>query len=326
MNAPSLVSVVVATHDRSASLARLLDALALQVGTDPPFEVVIVDDWSSDSTPEVLARRPPEDTFSIRVLRLNANRGPAVARNVGWRAASAPLVCFTDDDCQPDPEWLGAMCRRLADDPVVQGRTVPDPAQVHRWGPWSHTVEVLEEGGFYETCNMGYRREVLERLGGFDEAFRRPYGEDADLGWRARDAGFATCFADEAVVYHDVSSSSWKAYVRDLARREALVRVAASHPGVRDCFPAPWYTRKTHPTALALAVSLVLVAIRPRRRPSWLLTGGAICLYYEAVRTTRKGPPRRSHWPLVLPMAFVADLVEVSVLARASWRHRTFLI
>lgn len=319
------VSVVVATHNRREPLMRLLDALAGQTGVGH-FEVVVVDDASGDGTPEALAARPPDRGFTLRCLRLDHNRGPATARNRGWRAAAAPLVCFTDDDCQPVPAWLGALCTHLADVPVVQGRTIPDPAQLDRWGPWSHTVEVLAENGFYETCNMGYRRSVLEQLGGFDEAFRRPYGEDADLAWRAREAGIRTEFAPEAVVHHDVSVSSWGAYIRGLGRREALVRVASQHPRFRASFPARWFTRKTHPAALGAAAALAVVAARPRRPASWVLAIAAISKYQVTVRTTRRGPSRRTHWFFVLPMALVADLAEVAVLTRASVRHRTLLI
>lgn len=322
---PVPVSVVVATHNRCASLMRLLDALGAQTGVGH-FEVVVVDDASTDDTASAIAARPVDCSFSLRCLRLDRNCGPATARNHGWRVAAAPLVCFTDDDCQPTPTWLSALCARLAYAPVVQGRTVPDPAQVDRWGPWSHTVEVLDEGGFYETCNMGYRRSVLERLGGFDEAFRRPYGEDADLAWRAREAGIGTAFAADAVVHHDVSPSSWPAYIRGLPRREALVRVASDHPDLRANFPAPWFTRKTHPAALGTAAALAVVAARPRRLASWLLAAATVSTYYDTVRTTRRGPSSRVEWAFVLPLALVADLTEVAILARASVRHRTLLI
>lgn len=325
MGATVPVSVVVATHNRSDALMRLLDALGAQTGVDH-FEVVVVDDASPDDTPGVIASRPGDRGFTLRYLRLEQNCGPATARNRGWRTAAAPLICFTDDDCQPTTTWLQTMCSRLAEFAVVQGRTLPDPAQVHRWGPWSHTVEVLEENGFYETCNMGYHRSVLVRLGGFDEAFRRPYGEDADLAWRAREAGIGTAFASDAVVFHDVSSSSWYAYIRGLDRREALVRVASHHPRFRANFPAPWFTRSTHPAALGAAGTLALLATRRLRPGTWLLAGAAVAKYYDTVRTTRRGPSSRAKWAYVLPLALVADLTEVAILARASLRHRTLLI
>jgi len=167
---------------------------------------------------------------------------------------------------------------------------------------------------------------VLERLAGFDEAFRRPYGEDADLAWRAREVGIGTAFAPEAVVHHDVSPSSWSEYIRGLRRREALVRVASDHPDLRANFPARWFTRKTHPAALGTAAALAVVAARPRRPASWLLAAAAVSKYYDTVRTTRRGPSSRVQWVFVLPMAFVADLTEVAILTRASVRHRTLLI
>src|SRR5687767_8588263 len=105
MSAPTVISVVVATHQRRHLLPRLLGALDAQreVG---PFEVIIVDDGSTDGTWEELVRLGVDARFPLRVERLENNCGPAVARNVGWRRAEGQLIAFTDDDCVPQPGWL----------------------------------------------------------------------------------------------------------------------------------------------------------------------------------------------------------------------------
>src|SRR5581483_8142049 len=95
--APS-VAVVIATHNRSDRLTRLLEAVQGQTNV-PPFGVVIVDDASTDDTPSVLARLAHGSRVPLTVERLPRNRGPATARNVGWRCTQAAVVAFTDDDC-----------------------------------------------------------------------------------------------------------------------------------------------------------------------------------------------------------------------------------
>src|SRR3954451_19061576 len=111
MQAPLEISVVVATHNRATRLRALLDALASQTLPAEKFEVVVVDDGSRDDTPAVLARAAAAIDGGPRtvVLTQPVAGGPAAARNRGWRAASAPLVAFTDDDCRPTATWLEAL-------------------------------------------------------------------------------------------------------------------------------------------------------------------------------------------------------------------------
>src|SRR4051812_244886 len=90
-------SVVVATRNRAALLPRLVAALEAQAGA-PAFEVVLVDDASHDHTPTTLEQLTESASVPVRHLRLDENRGPATARNAGWRAARGELIAFTDDD------------------------------------------------------------------------------------------------------------------------------------------------------------------------------------------------------------------------------------
>ena len=211
-----VASVVVATHNRASLLSRLVEALEAQdVGS---FEVMVVDDASTDDTWAELQRLRDSSTLVLRTERLAANAGPATARNVGWRAAGSGQILFTDDDCVPQPGWVSAMVAALADSDLAQGRTEPDPEQRSHHGPFSRTLRVESEEGYYQTCNMAYRRDVLEQLGGFDERYRLPAGEDTDLAWRAREAGAATTFVGAGLVYHDVRPSSFLVHLKDTWR------------------------------------------------------------------------------------------------------------
>jgi GT2 family glycosyltransferase len=331
-NAPA-VSVVVATHNRVGLLDRLVVALQSQVGA-PTFEVVIVDDASTDDTPAALDRIQREWP-AVRALRLDHNQGPAAARNAGWRAATAPIVAFTDDDCIPQPGWLAALATGFERGDIVQGRTGGNPTQP-RIGYFAWAPETTGANGFFETCNIAYRRTLLDKVDGFDETFRsvprrararRQYiapawGEDTDLALRARVAGGRTAFADEAVVWHDMKAGGLSDRLRDLPRRAGVVAVVKRHPELRQSFDSPLFSQRGHAYVLAVAAGVAIVARRPRAPSSWL---AASILASPWVRERGRHYPRHL-WPRVLPQWFLVDLVDVGVMAAASVRHRALFL
>src|SRR4051794_5156121 len=100
------VAVVVATHDRARRGGELVESLRRQTLQADRFEAVFVDDGSTDDTVAVLERERERGGLNMQVIALPDSAGPSRARNRGWRASSAPLVAFTDDDCLADPGWL----------------------------------------------------------------------------------------------------------------------------------------------------------------------------------------------------------------------------
>ncbi len=317
------VSVVVATRDRPERLRRLLAALAAQLDP-PPFEVVVVDDASAQPVPDP----PLPSGLDLTILRQPRRLGPAAARNRGWQAARAPIVAFTDDDCRPDPGWLRALVAPVVDGDadIAQGRTVPDPEERANRGPFGRTMHVPFEQGFYETCNIAYRRALLADLGGFDESFRHPYGEDTDLAWRAREAGARTAFVPDATVYHAVWPSDYRSHLRDMPRREGLVLLYRKHPRLRRHFGRRVFFREAHAPALAAVAAVAAVALRPRSPAARAGAAGAGLWYAWVCHLVRPNPPRRWQWAGVVPLALAADAYEVAVLAAASVRYRTLLL
>ncbi|MBV8957878.1 MAG: glycosyltransferase [Actinobacteria bacterium] len=315
------VSVVVATRNRAHLLPRLVAALAAQTGVDG-LEVVVVDDASTDDTPAVLERLAGSASIRLVTRRREIAGGAATARNDGWRSAVGDVVLFTDDDCVPQPGWAARLVAELDEADVVQGRTVPAPGQTQDLGPFSHTIEVTSEAGEYETCNMAYRRPVLEAVGGFGEEFRYPYGEDTDLAWRAKAAGFRTAFAAEAVVHHDVRPSHFGTYLRDRRRREGMVLTMRNHPNLRRRLWGGLFLHPSHAAALSVAVTGVAAARQrtPVRMAMAAASGG---WYAWNCRQTRPRPRRRVAWLGVVPAALVADLYETAVVVRAAIRYRT---
>lgn len=314
------VSVVVSTYDRASYLDRLLSALATQQDA-PPFEVVVIDNGSSDTTSAVLARRASDFPVPLRALHEPVNIGPAAARNRGWRFSAGRVTVFTDDDCVPSPRWLASLVGAIdsgAD--IAQGRTEPMESQGPKRGPFSMTMERRAEDGFYETCNIAYRREILEELGGFDESFAHFYAEDTDLGWRARKRGAVTSFVDDAVVEHEIWPFRWQSRLGDIRRREGILILLDKHPELRSLFPSPWFQKRTHPRALAAGMALLALAVRPSSTIRWVTAVGALRVYMLAAAPERTNVRRRD-WPWVLPLCLVSDLADVGALARASVRR-----
>jgi GT2 family glycosyltransferase len=297
--------------------------------------LVIVDDASTDSTWEVLGQLAASSPILLTPLRLRHNSGPASARNAGWRAARAGHIVFTDDDCVPQPGWLKALVAGLTDVELAQGRTIPIPEREPSRGPFAHTLWVREDGGRYETCNIAYRRELLERLGGFDEGFRYRsrfggrlgpiYGEDTDLGWRAKEAGAQASFEAAALVHHEVYPSSYRDHLRSMRRRAGLVRTVKRHPGLRHYLHSRWFYQPSHPPALLAGLGIALVLTRPGSARRW--TGLLLLLPYARYRRVVDPMPcRPRNWVPVTAMALAADLVEIAVLAGSSVRYRTLLL
>ncbi|MEU4835985.1 glycosyltransferase [Streptosporangium sp. NPDC023615] len=199
-----VITVVVPTVGRP-SLAATLAALP------PDLEVVVVDD-----RPPGPDRGGPDGVPGhARVVR-SGGRGPAAARNAGWRASRGEWVVFLDDDVVPGPGWARALPADLTDLPAdvaaCQGRIeVPLPADRRPTDAERDTAGLA--AAEWITADIAYRRSVLERAGGFDERFPRAYREDADLALRVSGAGFRLV-RGERVTRHPVRDDGFLASLR----------------------------------------------------------------------------------------------------------------
>jgi Glycosyl transferase family 2 len=222
-------SVIIPTRGRRDDLARCLEALRRQ-RTARPYEVVVVDD---SSVPALT----PDDTAPA-ILLAGAGAGPAAARNAGIGHARGAFVLFTDDDAIPDPDWVEKACCFLEENPDhvgVGGRTVSPPFDYL----YERSVEC--DGPAFWTCNVAYRREVLNKLGGFDERFRAAHCEDLDLGYRALELG-PVGFEPDMQVVHPPRPVPLREHIRRgrLASAEALLY--SRHP---RRYPVPrWLPRR----------------------------------------------------------------------------------
>ena len=307
-------AVVIATHDRPQRLGAMLRSLGEQTLPAEDCEVIVVDDGSS--LPEVEAVLDGAERSGVRVIRRRDAAGPAVARNEGWRAARAPLVAFTDDDCVAAPDWLEQLlsAAEAHPDAIVQGRTDPIPEETHLLSPFSRTRVIDGLGPPFETCNVAYPRTVLEALGGFDESFPAPGGEDTDLAWRAIAGGTQAVFVPEARVYHAVLRLGPLGMLRDALRWQHSVAVFALHPDLRRAqLYGGVFWSKRHADLLRFVVALALA----RRAPALALLVARPYLVHLLKR--RSGP-------LLAPYLALYDLVEAYAVLRGALRNRVLVI
>jgi mycofactocin system glycosyltransferase len=210
------VEIVIPVRDRPAGLAATLAALATE--RHPP--VVVVDDGSIGPGTADIAR-----VAGARVLRHERSRGPAAARNTGWRSTDADVIAFVDADCVPADGWLDALLPHFVDPAVgaVAPRIVTSaPLGTPRWlvdyeGSRSSLDRGRREGPvrprsripFVPAATLAVRRSALEEMGGFDEDLL--VGEDVDLVWRLAAAGWTVRYEPAATVAHPIrpDTAAW---------------------------------------------------------------------------------------------------------------------
>lgn len=210
-----MISVIVPARDAAANITACVTALRQQIDVPQPFEIIVVDDGSNDDTGKYAAET------GATVIRQEA-KGPAAARNTGVRAASGEIVCFTDADCVPQPDWLAAMVEPLLRDPDVTG--AKGIYRTQQRGLAARFVQLEYEDkydrlarydqiNFMDSYSAACRRQALLDNGGFDEQFMTASVEDRELSYRLAARGYKMVFQPRAVVTHQHANSIW-AYAR----------------------------------------------------------------------------------------------------------------
>ena len=225
---PPLLSLIVCTRDRSGRLDAFFEALG-RMRARAAWELVIVDNGSTDDTPVRLAVLAGSLGAPVTIVR-EPRPGLGRARNAGVTAARGALLAFTDDDCYPAVDYIDSVANAFADRErgFIGGRILLYDAQDH---PITIRVDStpipippcsVVPTGLVQGANMAFRREVLERIGGFDDALGpgTPFcNDDVDAVARASAAGFAGSFVPEPVVHHHHGrrdpaeiSALWRSY------------------------------------------------------------------------------------------------------------------
>lgn len=238
------VSVVVCAYNAERTMDQCL--ASLEVLNYPDYEVIVVNDGSTDRTLEISQRYPYCKIIS------QPNKGLSVARNVGAEASTGEIVAYTDSDCVADPDWLTYLVGKMVSADLVacggpnfpppEDSLIPAAVAVSPGGP-THVLVSDDVAEHIAGCNMAFRRDVLMALGGFDPLYRAA-GDDVDICWRFQDAGYTIGFSPAAVVWH-FRRNTVKAYInqqRGYGKAEALVY--GKHPFRFNLFgQAKWLGR-----------------------------------------------------------------------------------
>ena len=244
LRAPADVTIVIAVYNGASTIESCVSSLlGLRYPRDH-FEIVVVDNGSTDPTLERL------QAFgnAIRVLH-EKTRGASAARNAGVRAARGTIVAFTDADCTVEAEWLGALVGPLADRGVgvVGGPILSriNGSRIERFGDVIHDQRRAIEDDtapYVASGNWASRAGVLLQLGLFDESLRR--SQDVDLAWRAVQAGFRLVYVPDAIVHHRNERTIWglinEGYVHGVHGVRLSQKHAAVWPHVRRHPKTAW--------------------------------------------------------------------------------------
>lgn len=231
------VSVVVASYNADRTLGPCLDSL--EKLNYPDYEIILVDDGSSDTTAQIAAQHP-----RVRLIRHDRNRGLSVARNTGIAAAQGELVAFTDADCRADEDWLYYLVGDLVgsefaamggpnllppDDSALAAAVMVSPG-----GP-AHVMLDDHQAEHIPGCNMAFYKWALELVGGFDPIFRKA-GDDVDLCWRMQQAGVKIGFSPSAFVWHYRRSTVGDYLKQQRGYGEAEALLVRKHPEYFNSF------------------------------------------------------------------------------------------
>jgi hypothetical protein len=241
------------------------------------------------------------------------------------------LIAFTDADCEPCPEWLGTIVEALGEADIAMGPVRPRP-DVPR-DAFARTLSIGRESPLFETANLAVRREVVDRVGGFEPFAPVPgirtglrptvgeghFGEDAVFGWRARRTGARTAFVEDALVHHAVFPRGARGYVAERWRLRFFPALVREVPELRARLPLRMFLTKQS-ALFDLAVVGLVTSLATRRRAPLVAA-----LPYLKHRVTWRGGWRRS---VARRNAAVvaADAVGFVALLRGSAAARRLLL
>lgn len=221
------ISVVIATWQRTALLERCLNALVNQTISRTRYEILIVTDGPDLDTLQCIKQwcNRYHRHITISCLSLPVKKGPAAARNAGWRKAQGDLIVFTDDDCIPQPGCLAQYwqaytpCRNT---PIAfSGRIqVPLPGRVAQRGnagrPTDYEMNIFQlEQARFVTANCACSRKALLLTNGLDEDFTMAWREDTALEFDLRENKVPVIKVPGAIIHHPVRAAGWGVSIRE---------------------------------------------------------------------------------------------------------------
>ncbi|HRY82971.1 MAG TPA: glycosyltransferase [Candidatus Moranbacteria bacterium] len=240
------IAIVTGIYNEERHIRELIDAVLQQ--TVKPDEFILVDDGSKDRTAEIVKEYAEQNPFIKYFYQKNA--GPASARNRAWKNSTSEICIFTDGDCVPNSDWIEKLIGPFSDENVgaVAGtyRTVNTQSILARFIGleigWKHsrygkTIDV------HGTYNLAVRKSILEEIGGLDESYPVPSGEDWDMTYKISKI-CKIAFVPEAIVGH-YHPEKFLPYMKNQVRRGLdRVKVYKDHPNlIKGDSYTPWFVK-----------------------------------------------------------------------------------
>ncbi len=303
------LSIVIPAYNAANTLPELLDALSQQTVPASDFEVIVVDDGSTDATADI-ARRA-----GVRILS-QTNQGPAAARNHGAKEARGKYIIFTDSDCVPDPGWLAAMVAPFNDPNVmgVQGAyRTEQTALAARFAQLEFEdrydlMRCFSSIDLVATYAAAFPRAIFLRMGGFDTSFPKANNEDTEFSYRLAAGGYKLVFADSAIVRHQHPETVLDYLRTKLARAYWRLVVYRRYPekAVKDRYT----TNRIKFQTLAASAGLGSLILSPIFPPLFLISvalfaGILVSATPLAKRATTDPVLARACFPLVFGRSIV---------------------
>ena len=211
------VSVVIPTFNRKDSLIRTIESLYRQSYPKDRYEIIVVDDGSTDDTRRCLDWFQKEYPSNLKYF-YQENKGPGAARNLGVRNACAEIIAFIDSDCIGLERWIEEIAKGYEDSRVagIGGTIVATPSdnkvsQYCAYTKMNEKPKIDKTGIVYLIIgNASFRKSCLNLVGGFDERYNFPGGEDPDLCYRIKKNGFFFKYNPDAVVFNSHKQTLWE--------------------------------------------------------------------------------------------------------------------
>ncbi len=224
------ISIVIPTYNRLDFITRTLESMEGLNYPKSDFEVIVVDDGSSDGTYEYMLKYSKTTKLNFSFIS-QKNSGPAAARNVGLKYAKGKYVAYTDSDCIVDKNWLWELLKGFTSDDIAgvggSAEGVGDDIFSRYFAQTGmYSTRVLDGTVAYLlTLNACYRKDILQLFNGFNEEFKQPGGEDPDLSFRIRKKGYLLAYNPKAIVYHHhkASTKSFLKTFRNYGKGQALL-------------------------------------------------------------------------------------------------------
>lgn len=225
------IAITVGVYNEEKHIADLLDALLRQ--TQLPDEIIIVDDGSKDKTAEIIKEYSRHNAILKYIYQENA--GPAAARNKAWKNSVSDICIFTDGDCVPEKNWVEELIKPFEDERVgaTAGtyKTLNNESLLARFIgyeiDWRYS-KVKNEIQAHGTYNLAVRKYVLEEIGGLDESYPFPSGEDWDLTYKISKK-YKLIFVREAIVGHYHPEKLWWYLKNQTQRASDRIKVYKDH-------------------------------------------------------------------------------------------------